>query len=49
MKDIDTEYLKQWLIKTNEDIAVIVELSSEHPESYCSQSLFIHSKRLKSF
>jgi len=47
------EYIEKWLIKANEDIAVIIELSREFPENYTSAISF-HSQQavekfLKSF
>jgi HEPN domain-containing protein len=47
------EYVKQWLIKANEDIDVLIIIASEHPEHYTSAIAF-HSQQavekfLKSF
>jgi len=44
MKKEKREYLKSWLGKTNEDIAVILQLSSEFPENYTSAISF-HSQQ----
>jgi len=49
MKESNPEYLKQWLIKANEDIAVIIELSSEHPENYCSAISFHSQQAIEKF
>ena len=49
MKESNPEYLKQWLIKANEDIAVIIELSSAYPENYCSAISFHSQQAIEKF
>ncbi len=49
MNESPLEYLRQWLIKANEDIAVILELSSGHPEHYCSAISFHSQQAVEKF
>jgi len=43
------EYIKNWLFKANEDIAVIIQLSAEHPENYTSAISFYSQKAVEKF
>ncbi len=49
MKNQKTEYIKNWLIKANEDIDVIVQLSVEHPENYTSAISFHSQQAIEKF
>ena len=42
-------YLKNWLIKANEDIAVIKQLSSEQPEFYTTAISFHSQQAVEKF
>ena len=49
MKNQKSDYIKNWLFKANEDIAVVVQLSSEHPENYTSAISFHSQQAVEKF
>jgi len=49
MKKEKYEYLKNWLVKANEDIAVIYQLSSDYPENYTSAISFHSQQAVEKF
>ena len=49
MKNSKLEYIKNWLIKANEDIAVIIKLSAEYPENYTSAISFHSQQAVEKF
>ncbi len=43
------EYIKNWLLKANEDIAVIKQLSLDHPEQYTGAICFHAQQAVEKF
>jgi len=49
MNNQKSEYIKSWLLKANEDIAVVIELSSEKPEMYATAISFHAQQAVEKF
>jgi HEPN domain-containing protein len=49
MNELKSDYIKQWLIKANEDIDVLILLTSEHPENFTSVITFHSQQAVEKF